>query len=403
MNDALLTAITTPLTPQGPCERLKNGKRFPAFVARTALHVSRALGRPFRGKGAVFVPRHRDAMEMLRRDLDFIIAPVNGPRIEAVNAGPFVLGMDRCPRHTLEYDALYASLDAVNMAELRAGVRRRTDEAVARTGGFLDAINGFARPLAAQTARALFGINPTDDALFMDVVRAIFAHTFLNIAGDKTVEARALAAAPYMKAWFADEIARRRANNETGTDMMGALISQGRLDDDGIRRTLGGMLVGSIDTTATCTANILLEAFADHDLRDRMIEGHRRNQDIYGLCLEALRRRPHNGLLLRVAAKDTALGGLKIRAGERVIAMTQAAHQDPEAFPEPERMIGDRPRDRYLHFGHDLHACAGRVVNAFQIPIYVGSLLSAGAEQAGPLLRAGPFPHNLPVILRNVD
>ena len=39
--------------------------------------------------------------------------------------------------------------------------------------------------------------------------------------------------ATYMGGWLADEIARRRAAGETGDDMMGHLLRQGLVDDDG--------------------------------------------------------------------------------------------------------------------------------------------------------------------------
>jgi len=47
-----------------------------------------------------------------------------------------------------------------------------------------------------------------------------------------------LKAAVLMRVWFEAEIARRRSSGELGNDMMGALIRDGVLDDDGVRRTL---------------------------------------------------------------------------------------------------------------------------------------------------------------------
>ena len=58
-------------------------------------------------------------------------------------------------------------------------------------------------------------------------------HTFLNLGGDKTIEARALRAAVLMRGWFEAEIERRRSNGQLGTDLMGALLRDGLLDDDG--------------------------------------------------------------------------------------------------------------------------------------------------------------------------
>ena len=62
----------------------------------------------------------------------------------------------------------------------------------------------------------------------MDVARAIFGHVFLNVTDDEDIRQRALRAAALMKVWFDDEIKRRRASGNLGTDMMGALMAAKR-------------------------------------------------------------------------------------------------------------------------------------------------------------------------------
>jgi len=231
----------------------------------------------------------------------------------------------------------------------------------------------------------------------MDVVRAIFAHTFLNISGDKEIEARALNAAVLMRAWFVTEIARRRQSGEVGNDMMGGLIRDNMLDDDGIRRTLGGMLVGSIDTTATAVAKIVKMIGRDHRLRDSMTADVDDPQRLYGWCREALRRWPHNPALLRKAARDTTLDETVVPAGATVVLWTQAAMQDRRVFPEPKLLKPERPASVYLHFGGGLHPCAGRSVNEFQIPLLVRHLLVRGIRRVGRVKWAGPFPDRIDV------
>jgi cytochrome P450 len=164
-----------------------------------------------------------------------------------------------------------------------------------------------------------------------------------------------------------------------------------------VRRTLGGVLVGSIDTTASTFARVFSVASDDARLAGQMLARWRSGLDIYGLCLDALRRWPHNPILLREAAADTMLGGVAIKAGARIVVCTQAAMLDPDAFPDPARMQHDRPPGAYLHFGGGLHPCAGRAVNAVQIPALVGTLLDAGAAPAGRIDWAGPFPDRMPV------
>jgi cytochrome P450 len=112
-------------------------------------------------------------------------------------------------------------------------------------------------------------------------------------------------------------------------------------------------------------------------------------------CLEALRRWPHNPLVLRKSAAETQLGKTRVEAGATVVAWTQAAMLDRDAFPEPGLLDPDRPRGAYLHFGGGLHPCAGRAINEFQIPILVGRLLARGIENVGRIDWAGPFPDRL--------
>jgi len=86
-----------------------------------------------------------------------------------------------------------------------------------------------------------------------------------------------------------------------------------------------------------------------------------------------------------------------VKAGDTVVALTQAAMRDPAIFPEPDTLRPDRPRASYLHYGGGLHPCAGRAINDFQITTLVAKLLDRGFESTGPVIWAGPFPDELSV------
>jgi cytochrome P450 len=263
--------------------------------------------------------------------------------------------------------------------------------------GEIEVVGGYARPIAAQTAQRLFGIAGSDEQTFRDVARAIFAHTFLNLSGDSDVRGRALKAAALMRQWFIEEIKRRRDAGAPGDDMMGARLEAGMLDDDGVRRTLGGVLVGSIDTTASAVAKIVAMIGRNRSLAAGIAADVDDPARLAGWCWEALRLWPHNPILLREAVATTRLAGTDIRKGDQIIAWTQAAMLDASAFPRPGQLRPDRPMHAYLHFGGALHACAGRAVNGFQIPILVGSLVRRGIRSVGPVAWAGPFPDHLVV------
>lgn len=389
--------ITTPRSKPG----LLTSRHVLALAARLGAWLASFSARPLRIGKTVIVARHADVRQLLERDLDFRIAPINAGRIEEVN-GPFILGMDRGGVLNAERTLLYQALHQVDFDALRDRVAEAAMLQIsAANNGQIDVIGAYARPVAAMTAEKLFGVTGADPVMLMEVARAVFAHTFLNLSNDETVRQRALKAGKILSGWISQEIKNRVDQTSAGDDLMGQLIRlQGdQVDTDVVRRTLGGMLVGSIDTTATCVAKIIAVLADDAALFSKVARDVDNPDLLRGWCWEALRRWPHNPILLRQAAHETVLNGREIKAGDRVVAWTQAAMLDATAFPDPARMRPDRSASSYLHFGGALHACAGRSVNGFQIPILVGTLVRHGIGVVKPIEWAGPFPDKLMVAL----
>jgi cytochrome P450 len=384
------TSIATPAGRPSGLGGLFCLRVLPWLAARAGAWFARIWGKPLKLGKLLLVARHCDVEEVFARDLDFTIQPINGARFDQIGYH-FILGMDRSVELSTERQALYTALSAVDMAAIRAVTAADLNQRLAAAGPRIDIVEDYARPVAAATASALFGIAPDDHALFMDVSRAIFGHCFLNLAGDKVIAERAVAAAERLTAWFDAEIARRRETGDFGSDMMGQLLRQG-VSDDLTRRSLGGMLVGAIDTTATVTAKVMTVLMNDPALLRLASEDRTDLVRLYGWCQEALRRWPHVPVLGRDVAADTILAGVAVPAGAKVLLWTQAAMLDPGAFPDPLTMRPDRPWPGYLHLGGGLHPCAGRDINAWQIPMLIGGLLERQPQRIGDIAWAGPFP-----------
>ena len=380
----------TPPGGGGAIATLLRARRLGWVAARIGIALARLWNKPLRLGQTVIVARHAQVQEVLRRDVDFLVAPVNAARFEAIGY-PFILGKDRALPLVDERASLYQALARVDMAPLRQALAAGIEAKLPRAGHSVDIVGDYARPLAGATARALFGIAPADEPAFLDAARAIFAHCFLNLAGDKAVEARAMAAAAQLTAWFDAEIACRRAGGVLGEDLMGRLLQAGA-SDDLTRRSLGGMLVGSIDTTATVVAKVMAVLLADRALLARAAADTDDLDRLAGWCDEALRRWCHVPLLGRQAAGETELGGTQVPAAARLILWTQAAMCDPDAFPDPATLRPDRPSGAYLHLGGGLHPCAGRAINRWQIAMLVGGLLARRPQRLEPIAWAGPFP-----------
>ncbi|HEY6993544.1 MAG TPA: cytochrome P450 [Xanthobacteraceae bacterium] len=61
----------------------------------------------------------------------------------------------------------------------------------------------------------------------------------------------------------------------------------------------------------------------------------------------------------RFVRKDIELGGVRLKKGDRIMAMVAAANMDPEANEHPERLDLERRPNRHLAFGTGIHFCLG--------------------------------------------
>jgi cytochrome P450 len=61
----------------------------------------------------------------------------------------------------------------------------------------------------------------------------------------------------------------------------------------------------------------------------------------------------------RTAVVDTELGGVTIKAGDRLAVSLACASRDPEAFAHPDQLDASRNPNPHLAFGFGIHRCAG--------------------------------------------
>lgn len=397
--------------PQPPMPARGSGRPLTSYllgpaVQRLGARAAAAYGKIVKFRQYRVAVRWEQVEAVLRRDLDFRIAAVNGPRIEEVN-GSFILGLDRGGQLTAERPQLYAAVAAIDLDDVRALVsveaERLLDDAIAH--GRLDLVNGYARLVAARTAHRIFGIAAPTEMDLMRVIRAIFQHTFLNLGGDEQVARRAIGAFGELKQWFYDELARRAETGIEVDDVIGRLLALRKtnpaaLDDDGVRRNVAGLLVGSIDTTATTVSQIVSVACGDPEILARVERDVDDPARMLGWCNELLRLWPHNPFLLRQTESDVALDGVAIPAGATVIAYTHAAMFDPSRFPDPNRLNPTRSLKLYRHFGGGLHPCSGRAVNDVQIPELVRRVIKRGIASAARPRFDGPFIDEVVVSFR---
>lgn len=358
-----------------------------------AVYGFRALA----GKDGCLVFRWSDVCEILENGEDFLIEPIMGERIEKVS-GTFILGMDRCPQLLEQRINSYRALAQIDYSlirsEIASGIRKR----LSNNPKSLDILSDFARPIAARTSNLFFGIEGSSPEEYQKRVREIFHETFLNPTNDPKVTEIGRAAGKQLKSWIEDKMAELRTAQSPPNNMLTAMMTMPasrRMSDTEIADVLAGFLVGSIDTTTTCVAHIMWEALNDEGLMATMQADVDDERRLLGWCMEVLRRRPHNRVLVRSTARDVNVAGKDLKAGTTVVCVLATALQDPAAWPEPAQLDPTRPLDRYLHFGRGLHHCGGRDISAIQIPKLVGALLRRSPRRKDKWKFDGPFPNEL--------
>jgi len=365
------------------------------------------------GKTAI-ISRYNDVIEVLKRDGDFSISQINASKIDKID-GPFILGMDAGPQYDREQAALMQVIRRDDLEGIRAFVRNEAAGLIdaARPQSRIDVVNGLARVVPVRLITSYFGILGPDDPTMMRWMRDIFHYIFANLTGADSVLQDALNSAAEMHQSMDAQIARRKSlgKQEHTDDVLGRLLSlqdsaHPWLDDNAVRRNLGGVIVGAVDTTSKFVA-LALNELLRRPAALAEAQAAARAEDIEAVrayTWEAVRFNPHHPLQVRYCGREARIAAREKRAktipaGTATFVSTISAMFDPEVFTHPGKFDGQR-KVEYLHFGYGMHACFGRAINGVQIPELVAALLrlpglrrAPGA--AGQILYDGPFPNRL--------
>jgi cytochrome P450 len=383
------------------------------------------------GKRAI-VTRYPDVTEVLTRDSDFTISQANAGKIDQID-GPFILGMDESPQYEQEKAMLRQVVRPGDLENIREFVAETAVRLIAdvRPRGRIDVVNGLARIVPIRLVAEYFGMPGPDDPAMMRWMRDIFHYIFADLTNSQSVLQDAVNSSaelrPYMNAQIAlrksqrlaperEEVVLERllATQEVALhndDVLGRLLAlqdaaHPWLDDNSVRRNLGGVIVGAVDTTSKFVTLAIDELLRRPPVLVEAQAAALRGdvEAVKGFAWEAVRFNPHHPLQVRFCSREAQIaqgqkGSKKVPAGTFVYAATLSAMFDPAVFTNPED-FDPRRKVEYLHFGYGLHTCFGRAINGVQIPELLAALLRLpnlrrAPGSAGRIYYDGPFPNRL--------
>ena len=356
---------------------------------------------------ATLVARFRDVEEVLHREEVFSVSPYL-PRMMGV-IGPFVLSQDITPRYDHDISVMRLVVRREDLPRVKDIVSCHAAEVVGELfgGGPADIVQTLTRKVPVRLADEYFGISASHDEQMMAWARACFREFFINLLDVPEIRAPAVAAGAEMRKRLDALLAERRTSDVEGRDdVMGRLLGLQRagdvagLDNDGVCRTLMGLVIGMVETTSQAAVQALLVLFSRPDALARAAAAASADDDdaLSDLTFEALRFGPINPMVVRVAKEDYRLAAGEphetlIRKGTTVFALTWSAMFDPRVLDAPEEFRPGRPDYHYLHFAAGLHACYGRYISRIQVPQILKPLLKLkGLRPIGAPEFDGTFP-----------
>ena len=169
---------------------------------------------------------------------------------------------------------------------------------------------------------------------------------------------RGLAASEALGAYFADQLAERRAH--PGDDLISELaeteVDGERLTDDEIFAFLRLLLPAGIETTYRSFGNLLFGLLTNPE----QLAAVAREPELRKMAIEeGLRWEPPIVLIARRCVRDTELAGVPIVAGQGVNVFLASANRDERRFPDADRFDVHRTPAPHLAFGSGPHVCLG--------------------------------------------
>ena len=295
------------------------------------------------------------------------------PRTSPQPIGGGLMSMDP-PDHSRLRRLVAKAFTARRVEQLRPATSAIADElidAMETAGPPLDLVEHFATPLPVRVICRLLGVPPSDQHLFRTWSEAIISSTSLS---PETI----MEYLGSLHAYMAGLIAQRR--EEPTDDLIGAMVQardedNDRLTEQEMVELAAGLLAAGHETTVTQISNFVY-VLLTHPEQLAVLRA--RPELVPDAVEELLRYVPLGAAaaFARYATEDLELGGVRIRAGEPVIAAMSSANRDATVFDQPDRLDITRGAGPHIGFGHGVHHCLGAQLARMELQVALGALLA---------------------------
>jgi cytochrome P450 len=243
---------------------------------------------------------------------------------------------------------------------------------VAADRGSMDLLADLAVPLPIIVIAELLGV-PVEDR---DRLKIWSDHAAMLLDGTLRDDHLAVALpnflelVNYLKSVI--ETRRKAPQDDLISALLAAQDADDSLDDYEVLGTCALILAAGHETTTNLIGNGMVALLRDRAAFERL----RREPELLPSAVEELLRYDSPvQVTSRIPLEDVEIHGVRIPKGDEVNTLIGSANRDAAQFPDPDRLVLDRPDNRHLSFGHGAHFCLGAPLARLEAQIAVGELV----------------------------
>lgn len=276
------------------------------------------------------------------------------------------------PDHTRLRNLVQKAFSARMTEGLRERVQTIADELLDELAGRgrMDLVTDFAFPLPITVIGELLGVPREDRDRFRRWTKIV-----LSISTQPESMREGQAVVKEFEAYFHDIFAARRAAPRE--DLISRLVVAEEEGDQLSPTELMSMvfllLVAGHETTVHLIGSGTVLLLSHPEQKRRLAE----NPELIGPAVEEMLRYegPAEISTPRWALEDVEIAGVRVPAGEGMVAGLLSADHDPRQFPEPDRFEIGRSPNRHLAFGLGMHFCLGAPLARLEAAVAISTLV----------------------------
>jgi cytochrome P450 len=172
-------------------------------------------------------------------------------------------------------------------------------------------------------------------------------------------------------------VEQRRAKpgvDDLVTDLLRVQENGAGLTDREIMSFIVLLLVAGLETTTYLLSHMALILAKNPEWFDRL-----RSNDVLinPFIEEVLRYEPPDHCQMRIATRETTLGGVKLPAGAPVLLLLASGLRDESQYPDADQFNPERGGQANLAFGHGIHFCLGAPLARMEARVALDTILAS--------------------------